>query len=175
MELALKDEDTNTGHEERMSEKVDRLQAELLRMDLPEHDNEPPVTNHFGPNIYMREILMKANDHKFVIGCRHKTRHYNIVLTGRASVLMDDEGTWEEIKAPAIFMSEAGVKKVLVVHEDMRWVTVHPLEKDYTEEDMLLLEEKLTEEPPTQLHEEARTQRILRRKEMEKLSRRKSL
>ena len=166
---------TDKGGSRNISEAIVKLQEELLRMDIPDHDNEPPVVNHFGPNVYIREIFMRANDHHFVIGCRHKTCHYNIVLTGRASVLMDDKGTWEEIKAPSVFLSEAGVKKVLVVHEDMRWLTVHPLEKDYTEEDMEELEEKLTEEPPTKLHEEARTQRILRRKEMEKISRRNEL
>lgn len=64
----------------------------------------------------------------FVIGHEHKTEHFNIVLTGRASVMLED-GKVQEIVAPCTFVSHAGVRKVLYIHEDMIWQTVHPTEE----------------------------------------------
>ena len=144
-------------------QKVFNLQNTLLRDTDDWVDNMPNLTHHFGPNVYIREIFMEAKRHKIVIGCMHKTEHFNIVLTGRASVLMDPEtGEWQEIKAPCIFISKPGVKKVLEIHEDMRWLTVHPLAEDKTEADMDELEEMLVVEKPSKIHKEALIQRELR-------------
>lgn len=63
----------------------------------------------------------------FVIGHEHKTEHFNIVLTGRALVMIAEKV--EEIVAPCIFISKPGVRKVLYIAEDMRWATVHPTEE----------------------------------------------
>lgn len=119
-------------------------------------ENMPKVTHHFGPKVYVREILMEAGRHKLVIGAMHKTEHFNIVLTGRASVLMDPEtDDWADICAPSIFISKPFVKKVLIIHEDMRWLTIHPLEEDATEADIERLEEMLSVEPPRKAHRDA--------------------
>ena len=100
-------------------EDIERVEARLL----PMKQVECPLTHHFSPGLYLREIFMPAGT--FVIGHEHKTEHFNIVLTGRASVLMD--GKLHEIVAPCIFKSAPGVRKMLIIHEDMRWATTHPL------------------------------------------------
>src|SRR5690242_10473496 len=62
---------------------IERLEAQLLsEPQLP-----APVTHHFAPGVYMREIFMPAG--AFVIGHEHRTEHLNVILTGRASVMMD--------------------------------------------------------------------------------------
>lgn len=81
-----------------------------------------PLTHKFAPGVYLREIFMPKDT--FVIGHEHKTTHFNVVLSGRASVLMD--GRIAEIVGPCSFVSTAGVRKILYIHEDMRWATVHP-------------------------------------------------
>lgn len=91
---------------------------------------ECPLVHTFAPGVYCREITMpgatKEHSHgTFIIGKKHKTKHVNIVLTGRASVLID--GVLTEIKAPSTFVSEAGCRKVLLIHEEMKFITVHPL------------------------------------------------
>lgn len=86
---------------------------------------ECPTSNHFAPGVYVREIFMPAGT--FVIGHKHKTSHLNIVLTGRARVLMD--GVVRELKAPFTFRSGEGVRKVLFILEDCTWQTVHPTEE----------------------------------------------
>jgi hypothetical protein len=62
-----------------------------------------------------------------VIGKTHKTEHFNIVHTGSAYVMMN--GETRLIKAPDMFPSKAGVKKVLRILEDMTWSTLHPIKK----------------------------------------------
>jgi hypothetical protein len=86
---------------------------------------EMPLTHRFSPGIYCREVFMPAapGGGTYVVGHVHKTRHQNIVLTGRALVTID--GVTEEIVAPFVFESDAGAQKLLHIVEDMRWMTVH--------------------------------------------------
>ena len=81
-----------------------------------------PVTHVFAPGVYYREIFMPKGH--FIIGHEHKTKHLNVVLSGRARVLID--GVVSELAAPAVFVSEAGVRKMLEITEDMRFATIHP-------------------------------------------------
>jgi len=97
---------------------IERVEGELLA--LPQVDM--PLTHLFAPGVYLRVIDMPKGT--FVIGHEHRTEHFNIVLAGRARVLVD--GVVMEIKAPAVFVSHAGVRKVLEIIEDMRWATIHP-------------------------------------------------
>ena len=111
---------------------------------------ELPVLHDFQPGLYLRRILMKAGT--LVIGKTHKTEHLNIVMSGSASVLIDGEVKF--IKAPYVFKSGIGIKKVLYIHEEMIWATTHvtketDLEKleaetvyTFEEEKELLLEVK---------------------------------
>ena len=72
-----------------------------------------------------------------IIGHEHRTEHFNIVLSGRATVMMD--GVISEIASPCVLKSAAGVRKVLYIHEEMRWATIHPTD----ETDLTKLEEML--------------------------------
>ncbi len=103
--------------------------AEAAFLEAPQVDM--PVTHRFAPGVYAREIFMPAGT--FVIGHEHRTKHFNIVLTGRARVMVDNEVV-REIAAPDVFVSEAGVRKVLNVLEDMRWLTVHPTDETNIEQ-----------------------------------------
>ena len=67
-----------------------------------------------------------------IIGKIHATEHFNILLTGRVTVLTA-EGV-EEITAPHTFISKAGVQKVVYIHEDCIWQTVHVTDKTDLEE-----------------------------------------
>lgn len=80
-----------------------------------------PLTHTFSDGVYVREVFMPQGS--FIVGHVHKTRHINIVSTGKALVWMN--GEIHEITAPFTFESEAGVRKVLLILEDMFWSTVH--------------------------------------------------
>lgn len=100
---------------------------------------DAPVVHRFSPGIYAREIFMQAGT--VVVGHIHKTKHLNIVLSGEATVMID--GQIVSISAPCVFESEAGVRKVLLIEEDMRWMTIHANPSGL--EDVVKLEEELIE------------------------------
>lgn len=99
-------------------EKIEQIEAELLR--LPQV--ECPLVHRFAPGVYLREIFMPAGT--FIIGQQHKTEHFNIILRGRARVMVD--GVVQIMEAPYTFVSHVDVRKVLYIEEDMVWQTVHP-------------------------------------------------
>lgn len=116
---------------------IESVEAKLLKM--PQAD--VPLLEEFGPGVYIRTVLMRKGT--LVIGHEHRTRHFNNVFTGRARVVLG--GAVTTICAPASFISEAGVRKVLFIEEDMIWQTIHPTE----ETDLQKLEEMLVNKSST--------------------------
>ena len=114
-------------------------QVEERLLDFPQL--EMPLTHRFAPGVYLREIFMPAGS--IVIGHRHKTEHFNLVLTGRLNVMIN--GVVEHLTAPCVFKSGVDVRKVLFIIEDTRWVTVHPTD----ETDLGKLEDLLIIKSPT--------------------------
>lgn len=84
-------------------------------------EGEFPVKHRFAPGCYIREIFMPKGSR--IIGKIHATEHFNIILSGKVTVITA-EGS-EYIEAPHTFVSKAGVQKVVFMHEDCVWQTVH--------------------------------------------------
>lgn len=118
--------------------------AEALK-ELPQVDC--PVVHRFAPGCYLRQILMPAGT--LVVGKIHATEHFNIILKGKCTVATRD-GV-ETFEAPATFVSEAGVQKVVFNHTDVIWQTVHVTE----ETDLEKLEEKIIVKDFSQLEVDA--------------------
>ena len=118
------------------AEKVTYLVQEFGKVEQV----ECPVQHHFAPGVYLREIFMPAGT--VVIGKIHKTEHFNLIERGLCSIVHDD-GTREYLQAPMTFVSKAGVQKVLYIHEDTVWKTIH-----VTEDTDLKALEVLLIEPP---------------------------
>jgi hypothetical protein len=110
---------------------LEAMEAELLKHPQV----EAPLTHHFSPGVYLREVFMPAGS--IIIGHEHTTEHFNIVLSGTAQVVID--GKMSRIVAPCVFPSGVGVRKALLIEQDMRWLTVHPTD----ETDLEKLEAKL--------------------------------
>ena len=106
---------------EQYDDSIHKLGSEL--MNMPQVDC--PLTHLFAPGVYYREIFMPANT--CVVGHKHKTEHLNIVLSGKALVIIDGEK--HKIEAPTVFVSKPGVSKVLLIIEDMRYATIHPTDE----------------------------------------------
>lgn len=83
---------------------------------------ECPLKHYFAPGVYLREIFMPASS--IIIGKIHKTEHLNIIERGSCSIYHED-GTQQLLQAPFTFVSKPGVQKVLYIHEDMVWKTIH--------------------------------------------------
>lgn len=112
-----------------------RVIQSVLIGDLSEA--ECKLTQTFAPGVYMREILMPAGS--FIIGHQHKTKHINIVVEGRAYVMIS--GQIYLLEAPHTFVSEPGVRKVLYILQDMRFITIHPTQEteiDKLEEELIV-------------------------------------
>lgn len=115
-------------------EKVGYLVKEMGAMP----QTECPLKHYFAPHVYIREIFMPGGS--IVIGKIHKTEHFNIIQKGRATLIGED-GSRQILEAPCTFVSKAGVQKVLYIHEDMVWSTVHITEN----RDLESLEDELVE------------------------------
>ncbi len=107
-----------------------------------------PLKHHFAPGLYLREIFMPADT--IVIGRVHKTEHFNILVKG-ACLIVHDDGSREELRAPMVFVSKAGVQKVLHIIEDMIWMTTHVSD----ETDLETLDAMLVEPAPRILLEDS--------------------
>lgn len=126
---------------------VEALEGALLSDPLP----ACPVVDLFAPGIYARECTLPAGS--ICIGHEHTTTHLNIVLTGRARVLVGNEV--KTIKAGDVFTSGPGTRKVGLIEETMRFLTIHPNPSDET--DPAKLEAGLIRKSETFLsHEEKR-------------------
>ena len=122
---------------------IESLEGEMLKQEQV----AVPLTHMFAPGVYAREVVMPADT--FIIGHEHKTEHFNIIMTGKATVMMN--GKVHEVQAPAILKSEAGVRKILYIRETMRWVTIHPT----NETNIPKLEDMLVVKSDTFRHNEA--------------------
>lgn len=118
--------DITTKHNNEIKENRDTIQstAKLLqeKIDCGElQSQECPVTHRFTDGCYLREIFMPKGTR--IIGKIHATEHFNILLTGVVTVITAEGST--EIVAPYTFISKAGTQKIVVIHEDCIWQTVH--------------------------------------------------
>lgn len=118
--------DMTTQHNNQITENRGLIQSTAQAMlakvkagELVEADC--PVTHRFTPGCYLREIFMPKGTR--IIGKIHATEHFNIILKGKVTVITA-EGS-EYFEAPCTFVSKAGVQKIVVMHEDCIWQTVH--------------------------------------------------
>lgn len=109
---------------------------------------ELPLIHDFAPGIYNRRLLMPAG--ALIIGKTHKTEHFNTVLSGKATVMVNGEIT--QYQAGDVFVSKAGDKKVIHVLEDTVWMTTHAT--DETDLDKLEKKYVYSEEPEKKIIEE---------------------
>lgn len=109
----IKQDETNISN-------ILKLQDKMLTM--PSALDSFPVTHHFAPGCYAREMLLPA-DHT-IIGKIHKHSHLNIISKGK--VIVSTEGGKEEFTGPCVFTSLAGTKRAVYAVEDTVWTTIHP-------------------------------------------------
>jgi len=84
-----------------------------------------PLTHHFAPDVYGREMLLPVGN--VVVGKLHRHAHLNVILKGKVRVTTE-EGV-KEYTAPCIFTSFSGTKRAVYVLEETIWLTVHPTEQ----------------------------------------------
>lgn len=114
---------------------ADNLIAGIEAGDYDEQ--ECPVTHRFSKGCYLREIFMPKGT--LIVGKIHATEHFNVILTGKCTVATAE---WvKTFEAPHTFISGEGVQKVVLVHEDCQWQTLHVTDKtdvDEIEKDVIV-------------------------------------
>lgn len=105
---------------------INDLASAMLGME----QQECPVTHRFSDGCYLREIFMPKGT--VIVGKIHATEHFNVILTGEVTVVTAE---WaKRFKAPHTFISGAGVQKVVYIHKDCQWQTLHVTDKTDLEE-----------------------------------------
>lgn len=107
-----------------MGEVVKHINIDAIEKIIADNNNpiELPLVHRFTDGIYVREIFMPKGT--LLTSKIHKTRHQFMVLKGEVSVL-DEQGNEVRITAPHIGITEIGTRRVLFIHEDCVWATVH--------------------------------------------------
>lgn len=122
-----------------MRERVERLEQAINQ--LPQA--ECPVSHHFAPGMYAREISLKAGT--VITGAIHKTEHFIVVSKGRLKIVTDEGAT--EVTAPHLMRCTPGMKNAVYALEDSVWTNFFPT----TETDPDKLVEILTESKASEL------------------------
>jgi hypothetical protein len=102
-----------------LSDKIDELEAAMMVCDPV----DCPLNHKFLPGIYIREILMPAGS--LVTSMIHKTTHAYFVLQGKVSVISENFGE-QYIESPFTGTTLPNTRRVLYIHENCVWITVHP-------------------------------------------------
>jgi len=101
------------------------LQNAILEMDENLGEDPFPLTHHFAPGIYAREIFIPGG--YVIIGKIHKHNHFIIFLDGDVTIV--SEKGKEHITKPGIMISPMGIKRAVYANKDSRIITIHPTEE----------------------------------------------
>jgi len=82
-------------------------------------------TNHyFGDGQYFRSSVIPGN--LIMTGARHRYKSVNILAKGKMSVYNGKDSPVLYLEAPAVWVSEAGVKKIAITYEEVVWMNAFP-------------------------------------------------
>jgi hypothetical protein len=112
-----------------------------------------PLKHQFAEGMYVREISVPKG--YFVMTKIHKMSHPCFILKGRCSVLQEDG--IKRVKAPYYMITKAGTKRLVYVHEDTVWVTVHKT----NETDLDKIEEEVIAKTFDELPDEVKTMEFI--------------
>lgn len=81
-----------------------------------------PLKHTFTKGAYVREITLPAG--AVIVGKLHRHEHLNFISRGDVTVVTEAGGV-ERLRGPVTMISPAGTKRVVYVHEETVWTTVH--------------------------------------------------
>lgn len=137
-------------------EQIYRLQSEIFdfgsatKMDVT---SGPQPVHLFTKGIYTRQLTMPAG--LVIVSKRHAREHIVFISKGSATVFTEDGVTL--VVAPYMFVSPAGAKRALCVHEETTWTTIHRTDAtslDEVERDLMMDEPESLWHTTLQLEQE---------------------
>lgn len=105
------------------------------RLDAAFGDDAFPLKHTFVDGAYVREIFMPKG--MLLTSKIHKVTHPYFIMKGDVSVLTE-EGV-VRLQAPYHGITKSGTKRLLYIHEDTTWITVHVTK----EKDLKKIEEEI--------------------------------
>jgi hypothetical protein len=106
------------------------VRTSYKKQDAIDNFNGAKLEHTLGEGTYIRKITMPAN--MFYLSAIHLITHPYFVMKGSATVI--SEKGLQLIKAPYHGITEPGTQRILYIHEECEWITVHPTEKTDIEE-----------------------------------------
>jgi quercetin dioxygenase-like cupin family protein len=105
---------------------VQTVQEQLNQQpNVRQGDDACPLKHSYADGCYIREIFMPKGS--LLTSKIHKVKHPYFILKGKVTVVTD-KGE-ELLEAPFSGITEPGTKRLLYIHEDTIWATVHVTEK----------------------------------------------
>lgn len=98
---------------------IDALEAGI-RAELPPVDC--PVTDHFAPGLYAREMFIPAGT--VLTGKIHKYANLSIMSKGALRLRLED-GSTRDVRAPFTYVAPAGTRRAAFALEDTVWTVIH--------------------------------------------------
>ena len=102
-------------------EKIMEVEDIIKKQPNAMYDDCFPLKHTFANGCYVREITMPKDT--LLTSKIHKIKHPYFVLKGDVSILTEKGVV--RIKAPFSGITEAGTKRILYMHEETVWTTVH--------------------------------------------------
>lgn len=143
----------NNKHIETLPCKEIELFKEQLNLDnveqaMLQHEQvECPEAHDFAEGVYVRTIMIPKDT--LILGKRHRFETCNILLAGEISIYMGKGKPVKRLKAPCIFNSAPGVRKLGYTHKDTLFSNIHPTSKTdlkEIEEDFIVSEKEHIEQ-----------------------------
>lgn len=107
-------------------DKICKIEEQLKMLpDSVEGDDCAPLRHIFLPGLYLREITMPKG--LLLTSKIHRTKHPYFVMKGECSVLLGNKV--QRIKAPYQGVTMPGTKRLLYIHEETVWTTIHATDK----------------------------------------------
>lgn len=112
--------------------------TEQFMFSLPQITAEP--VHRFAPGLYCRQLTMPADT--IWMSKTHKHDHFAFIMSGSCTVV--SENGRETFFAPFMMKTQAGTKRLLLIHEECTWITVHAVPSEMNSaEDVEEIEEHL--------------------------------
>lgn len=111
--------------------KIERLESELA--NLPQQ--EMPLNHILTDGQYTRSIFMPTGT--LLTSRIHLYEHPFIISAGSVSVWSDEFG-WQLLNAPHIGVTKPGTRRILYIHQDCIWTTIHLNPNNETDPDKIV-------------------------------------
>ena len=97
------------------------IEAAISKIPGARFGDSMPLKHTFVDGAYVREIFMPKG--MLLTSKIHKITHPYFIMKGDVSVLTEEGSV--RLRAPYSGITKAGTKRVLYIHEDTTWITVH--------------------------------------------------